>query len=257
MKQFVLAAAICVAVSGAAMAADSPFAGTWNLNLAMSHFTGDTFDYSKTATGLHYDDGAEAYDFAINGKDYPTLPGRTIAWTPTGPKSWDTVSKVGGKVVGSTHKLISADGSTLTSAWTEYRPDGTTGHGDVVYKRVSGSSGLAGKWKDVKVQTTEDMMKIMVPASGRYEMSDPIYKSVASGMTDGTPSPVKGPTVPTGAMVSYKAMGKDTWDYLVMVSGKTLTKGMLTVSPDGRTLTDTSWTPGKEMEKSMAVYDRS
>ena len=76
-------------------------------------------------------------------------------------------------------------------------------------------------------------------------------------MTDGTPAPMKGPTVPPGAMASYKAVGANTWDYFITVGGKPFDKGMLVVSPDGHTLTDTSWTPGRESEKSMAVYAKS
>ena len=68
---------------------------------------------------------------------------------------------------------------------------------------------------------------------------------------------MKGPTVPPGAMAAYKAAGKDTWNYTIMIKDKTYGKGMLTVSPDGKTLTDTSWTPGKESEKSTAVYVKS
>ena len=106
------------------------------------------------------------------------------------------------------------------------------------------------------MQTTQDVMKIMVPAAGRYEMVSPIYKSTVAGTTDGRPAPMKGPTVPPGAMVAYKAAGRTIWDYAIMIKDKTYAKGMLTVSPDGKTLTDTSWTPGKESEKSMAVYDK-
>ncbi len=257
MKQFVLAAALCGAISGVALAADSPFAGTWKLDIAKSQFTGDTLDYSKTATGMHYSDGAVAYDFAVDGKDYPTMPGRTTSWTKTGAGSWDAVFKASGKVVVKSHKMLSADGSTLSSSWTEYRPDGTTAQGSTVYKRVTGSAGLSGKWKDVKVQATDDTMKIMIPAMGRYEIVSPAYKSSTMGMTDGTPAPIKGPTVPPGAMASYKAAGMGVWDYTITVQGKAFAKGMLAVSPDGKTLTDTSWTPGKESEKSMAVYAKS
>ncbi len=257
MKQLVLAVAICGAVSGAALAANSPFAGTWKLDIAKSHFTGDTLDYSKTATGMHYTDGAVAYDFAMDGKDYPTIPGYTANWTKTGPMSWDTVTKSRGTVVAKSHRTISADGSTLSSAFTQYRPDGTTAQGNTVYKRVSGSTGLAGKWKDVKVQATDDLMQVTVPSAGHYEIMSPAYKSSVAGLTDGTPAPMKGPTVPPGAMASYKAVGAGAWDYTITVQGKTYAKGMLTVAPDGKTLTDTSWTPGKESEKSMAVYAKS
>ena len=257
MKALILTAALLGAASGPALAADSPFAGTWKLDIARSHLTGDTMDYTKTATGMHVYDGALGYDFAMDGKDYPTLPGYTTSWTKTGPMSWDTVYKSGGKVVSKGQRMISADGATLTANYVQYRPDGTTAKGSTVYKRVSGAGGLAGKWKDVKVEATDDLMRVMVPSAGRYEIMSPAYKSSVTGMTDGTPAPLKGPTVPPGAMASYRAVGPNTWDYLITVGGKPFNKGILVVSADGRTLTDTSWTPGRESEKSTAVYARS
>ena len=257
MNRLVVVIALLSAVSGSALAAESPFAGTWKLDIAKSKLTGDTLDYSKTATGMHFDDGATSYDFAVDSKDYPTLPGYTTNWTKTGPMSWDVVYKSGGKIVSKSHRTISADGSRLSSDFTQYRPDGTIHKGGVVYKRLTGSTGLAGKWKDVKVNATDDTLQIMVPSAGHYELISAAYSSSVTGMTDGTPAPMKGPTVPPGAMASYKAVGESTWDYLITVQGKPYDKGRLVVSPDGKTLTDTSWTPGREAEKSTSVYAKS
>jgi len=47
---------------------------------------------------------------------------------------------------------------------------------------------------------------------------------------------------------------KDT--YTVKVAGKTVGFGMQTLSADGKTLTDVSWSPGKESEKETGVYER-
>jgi hypothetical protein len=42
-----------------------------------------------------------------------------------------------------------------------------------------------------------------------------------------------------------------------VLKGKTFFKGVMIVSADGKTLTRTTWTPGRESEKSVEVYDRS
>jgi hypothetical protein len=42
-----------------------------------------------------------------------------------------------------------------------------------------------------------------------------------------------------------------------MLQGKVYAKGVMSVSADGKTLTDTSWVPGKESEKEVVVYTKS
>ena len=72
MKALMLLSSLAALASGSARAADSPWVGTWRLDAARSHFTGDTFSYSKAANGmLRYSDGSAAgYEFAIDGKPY-------------------------------------------------------------------------------------------------------------------------------------------------------------------------------------------
>jgi hypothetical protein len=257
MKHLELAAVLLLVSSGTALAQASPFAGTWKLDTAKSQFTRDTFTVSKTAAGLHYSNGGPvSFDFAIDGKDYPVIPGRTTAWTKAADGGWDQVAKTDGKVLSKAHRVLSLDGKTLTSTYVGYRPDGTESHESDVYTRVSGSHGLEGEWKDVKVKAATDTM--MISASpGRYEIKTPSYKESISGSTDGAPAEIKGPTVPPGAMASYKATGPAEWTYSITLKGTVYDKGVMTVSPDGRTMTDTSWIPGKESEKVVAVYQKT
>jgi hypothetical protein len=220
--------------------------------------TGETFTYSKTATGFRFSNGGPvAYNFAVDGKDYPTLADRTTAWTSAGKNAWETVIKAHGTVLSKTHRALSADGKTLTASYTEYRPNGTVVHESDVFTRVSGGPGLAGEWKDVKTQAASDTMKVVTPAPGRFEIDFPNDKQTLAGKTDGTPTPVTGPTVPPGAVGHYTAASANRWEFDGALEGKTFFKGVMTVSADGKTLTRTIWTPGKESEKSVEVYDRS
>jgi len=256
--RFALALIVLAAGAGIALAADSPFAGTWKLNLEKSKFTGYTFTYATTATGFHYSDGGPvAFDFAIDGKDYPVIDDRTSSWTKNGDNSWNTVSKDGkGTVLSKGTMTLSADGKTLKGTYTDYRPDGSTSNGSDVYTRVSGGPGLAGTWKNVKVNTVSDSFSITVPATGQYKIEYPDYKITVEGTADGTPATVKGPTIPDGYVASYKPTGADKWEYSYTLKDKLLTKGFLVVSDGGKKLTDTSWKVGKESEKSIAVYDK-
>ena len=76
---------ICLfALLGAAatlVAADNPFAGTWKLNQAKSHMTGDTMKFADAGSGsIRMTAGGLSYTFKIDGKAYPTPYGYTVAW---------------------------------------------------------------------------------------------------------------------------------------------------------------------------------
>jgi hypothetical protein len=84
----------------------------------------------------------------------------------------------------------------------------------------------------------------------------PGYKQTIAGPADGTPIAVKGPTVPAGVFRSYKATGPHKWSHTTTLNGKAWRQGEITVSADGKTLTDISWVSGKASEKDVDVYDR-
>jgi hypothetical protein len=255
MKSIALVAALAVGASVPALALAGPFDGTWKLDTAKSKFTGDTLTYTKTATGYHFSNGGPmSYDFAIDGKDNTLVPGRTVAWSRASDGGWDVVSKASGKVISRAHRTVSADGKTLSGSYTEYRPDGTTVHETDVYTRVSGDKGLAGKWRDTKVQASSDTMKIATSSGGQYQIDYPAYKETVAGKTDGVATAAKGPTLPTGAMMSYKAEAPGKWTFHGGIGDKTFFAGVMTVSADGKTITRKSWVPGKESEASTEVY---
>lgn len=255
MKKSAFVTLILAGAAVPALALASPFDGTWKLDIAKSKFTGDTMTYTKTATGYRYSNGGPvSYAFAVDGKDNTVVPGRTMAWTKAADGGWDVVAKANGKVMSKAHRTISADGKTLTSTYTEYRPDGTTVHESDVYTRISGDKGLAGEWRDTKVQSASDTMKIATSAGGGYQIDYPAFKEAIAGKTDGNLVAAKGPTLPTGAMIGYKADGPRKWTFNGGIGGKTYFSGVMTVSDDGKTMTRRSWVPGKESEASTEVY---
>jgi hypothetical protein len=252
--RILIGAAAAVLLAGSAQAATSPFAGSWKMDVAKSQLAGDTVTYTTTAAGFESSGGAVTYKFAIDGKDYPMLGDRTTAWAKAPDGGWDMTMKAAGKVVTKSHRTLSADGKKMMTTYTEYRPDGTTVTEKDVYERVSGTSGLAGKWKDIKVDAAADAMIIAIPAPGAFKLDDPAFKQTLSGKTDGSPVSVTGPTIPPGASATFKAKGANEWDYTYLLKTKVLTHGVMKVSADGKTLTDTSWAPGKETEKTVSAY---
>jgi len=121
-----------LAVSGTAAAAD-PIMGTWKLNAAKSKMTADNMQKSQTRVYSQSGDnisivitsvaadGKESTTrstYKLDGKDYPVM----------GPSSYDSLSgkqvdantaeftlKKGGKTVGTTTRIVSKDGKTMTS----------------------------------------------------------------------------------------------------------------------------------------------
>jgi hypothetical protein len=115
--------------------------GTWKLNVAKSKFSdtapkGATRVYSESADGTTLDQkmvGADGKEMSMHvtltydGKAHP-ITGNPDADSGTGKAinghtSDFTLSK-GGKVVGSVHRVVSADGKTLTVNNKGTHPDG-------------------------------------------------------------------------------------------------------------------------------------
>ena len=258
MKYVALGLLLVAAGAGAASAADSPFAGTWQLNVEKSKLAGATLTYTATATGFQFSNGSTVkFDFATDGKDYPVIPGRTVSWTKSGDNTWDSVYKDGhGTVVSKVHRVLSADGKTMTVVSTDYHADGTTSQETDVRERVSGGPGLAGTWKEVKVSVTSHTVIISSPSAGHIKYQIPRAKEVLEGPLDGTPSPVQGPNAPEGATVAFKQLAPTKIGWTYASKGTVLEKGLDTLSADGRTLTSVSWAPGKESEKTIEVFEK-
>jgi hypothetical protein len=95
--------------------------------------------------------GITNFDFGIGGKEYKTIYDRTTIWTTAGDNTWDSVAKANGEVLSKSHRQLSADGKILTITETGTRPDDTSFKDETVYTRVTGTTGLVGKWRSTKV----------------------------------------------------------------------------------------------------------
>ena len=153
--------------------------------------------------------------------------------------------------------MLSADGETMTVVSTDYHADGTTYRRPILRARVSGGPGLAGKWKEVKVNRPSDTMIISVPSAGQIKYEIPRQKEILQGAVDGTPSSVQGPSVPEGATIAFKQLTPNKVEWSYTVKSTVLQKGVDSVSSDGKSLSSVSWAPGKESEKTSEVYGQA
>jgi hypothetical protein len=258
MKKTLLLCALLALPAGAAFAADTPWTGTWKLDAAKSHFTGQTFTYSKgPGELLHYEDGSTAsFDFGLDGKEYKTWANRTMSWTASGPNAWDTVVKAEGQVRSKGHFELSADGKTLSTVFTGTKADGSAFREEDIFARVSGTDGLIGTWRTAKVVGPSGPQTFVMssPADGVLHVDVPDMKASAEGRMDGSDNPLTGPSVPPGSTISFKALAPTQYRYVMKINGKTDNMGEQTIAADGRSFTDVNWVPGRENEKTTAVY---
>lgn len=61
--------------------------------------------------------------------------------------------------------------------------------------------------------------------------------------------------MPAVSTLSFKMVSPTELSYISKFNGKPDAYGTQTLAADGKTLTDVSWSPGKESEKSTAVYN--
>ena len=259
MKALLLVCALVLLPSSLAGAAESPWAGTWKLDLARSHVTGDTMTYAQGPDGLiHYSDGsAYEFDFRVDGKDYKTYPNRTVAWTADGDRAWKIVTKQDGIAIFESRREISADGKTMAIAFTGKAPDGTPIKNDFTYARVGGGKGLIGKWRSTKANfSAPDLLVISFPTPGTMRLEAPIFKYVAQGKTDGTPITPAGPMTPGGMTIGIKVVSPTKLSYAYRMNGKPDSYSAVTLSADGRTMTEVSWPAGAPAEKTSWVYTK-
>jgi hypothetical protein len=258
VKALTLTYAVLALASGSAFAADSPWTGTWKLDESKSHLSGDTFTYSKGSGGLiHFSDGSTvAYDFAIDGKEYKAAYNRTTTWTAAGKDAWDQVTRVDGRVIARSHRSLSADAKTLTIRASGTRPDSGKYEEEDVYQRLSGSEGLIGEWRSVKVTGggAPPTFVISFPAEGVWHFDLPEQKGTLEGRADGTDHPLTGPTTPPGYTSAFKLVTPRRLTYVLKLAGKPDAYGEWSLATDGKSYTEVSWSPGKKNEKTTAVY---
>jgi hypothetical protein len=238
-------------------AADSNWVGTWKLDKSKSDFTGDTMSYSRTASGMyHFSDGTVTnYDFNVDGKEYRMDSGHRATWVPAGDHAWDVTIKTTGDYVIKVHRELSDGDKTLTATATGTKPDGSMFNEQAVYTRVTGTTGLVGKWRSIKAtEGAPEKFVVTAPSAGVLHWEIPDYKESTEGKMDGTDHPIKGPDVPPGMTFGGKLETPARLAYVLKQDGKPIQFGVQTMSGDGTSFTDVSYNPGKKDEKATAVY---
>jgi hypothetical protein len=243
MKLRIASGCLLAIVSCSALAySQSAFVGTWKLNQAKSHLTGNTVTYSTAADGTMKETTAVgSYTFKTDGKPYPTLFGSTVTWKQTGPSTWSTEARQKDIVLDTEIIQVSDDGKTMTVLSSGTNPDGKDFHDSETLTRTAGSSGLIGTWKSEKMKSSSSpIIEFADGGANGIAWILPEIKAKLDLTFDGKDVAPVGPTVPDGLTISATKNSARSFNFVEKMNGKEMVKGTLSVSHDGKTLTDTS-----------------
>ncbi|MBI1895749.1 MAG: hypothetical protein HYS04_04305 [Acidobacteria bacterium] len=252
---FWISAVLCLGTGAAA--ADNPFAGTWKMNPAKSKFTGNTISYEQlpsaewqsTAAGM-------SYKFRMDGKEHSGLFDRKVTWKQVNGRGFESTTKAGGRTLVTQRHEISPDNATLTVTSSGTMPSGEKFSDVTSYRRQSGSTGLAGRWKSEKVQISlPTVLEIQARGPNAIRMALPALKASVDLPFDGSEAKAVGPTVPAGLTFSARKLDERTFEFTEKHDGKPIFTMTFKVAADGKTLTETGKPAGAD-EPFTAVYER-
>ncbi len=228
-------------ISVSALAADDSFVGKWKFDPDKSQMNGLDYKIEDAGGGQYkFIFGDDAETLTLDGKPHVTKYGDTWSIKTTGPNSWESTNELNGKVTSKSKWTVSADNQTFTSTDENMRPDGTTGKTEAIFKRTSGTTGLAGTWQTTSVKVlTPASITIAKWQSEGYTRTNPAFKETFDFKLDGKEYAPKGPRVPPGMMVTAKKIDDHSMELTYKLNGKTTETDKLEVSADGKTLTQT------------------
>jgi hypothetical protein len=238
-----------------AFAAETPFAGTWKLNLDKSTLTGDTVKFSSVAGTMRMTGGGESYEFKPDGTESKTRFG-TAAWKKIDDNTWEETDMVKGRLDSKTTWTLSDDGKTLTARVTGDKPGGGSFDDTSTYVRTAGTNGLTGTWKDKEFKGSSPSLLTLTDSDNGLTFDEPDFKLKAVGKFDGKPGTVEGPYIPPGASFVLTKAGPRSFKMTRTQNGKPLDMATWTVSADGKSMTVVSRTAGTTDPPITEVYEK-
>jgi len=225
------------------IAADPPYVGRWKANEERTN-PGSAFAFTGTGAGdLRFTQGDVDYIVRFDGREYPHPLGGVVTWRQLDGRTWDTVLKKDGKLIGSAVYTLSDDGETLTRA----APEGMRGSTAAYRRTSSGRSGLEGTWT-IKT-ATPDILEIY--AADGYDLLIRQGGALCKANFDGKDYP----TSDTNVTCTIGRLSDRGFSFTVKVNGRPVAVGTRTVSEDRRTLTQVDGVFGQAPNMTV-VYDR-
>jgi len=237
--------------------AQTPWDGTYKLDINNSQLAGDTVAYTRTPDGMwHFIDGDNTYDFLPNGKPYPLgSPDRTESITAPDPHTMDVVIQFHGNTVVTLHQALSPDANTFTEAATNASTHNVV---TTVLKRTGPGEGFIGKWTSTHVSSASSggTLSIQSTPDGNFSWTwaQGSFKVTVIGKPDGTPLHNTDPHIGPDQTIAFKTVSPTRMDFTNRVKDHITTVGYMQLSDDAKTLHDIYWDPTDPSNKGDKLY---
>lgn len=241
MRKLYLAVALGLMLMPLLASAQSPFDGTWKVDLKKVDFPTKP-DVYLLQNGMYeckscvppYKIKADGTDQKVTGHPYYD----SIAIKVVNDHEIEETDKKNGKIVATSKTVVTPDGNTMKfefndSSNTNGAPVTGKGEATRVGKAVAGASPLSGSWRMAKMENiSDDAISWTYRVSGdELTMTTPTGQTFTAKM-DGTEAPMKGD--PGVSTVSVKKVGNNTIEQTNKRDGKIIDVSKYTVGPDGK-----------------------
>ncbi len=244
-RWFLLVVSLVTALLTPAVAmAQSPFDGTWKVDLQSAKFPEKPDVYLLQNGMYHCETCAPPVDVKADGQDqkvsghpyYDTMSIKVV-----NDSTIEETDKKNGKTVATSKTWVSADGNTMMFEFTDSsatNADPVTGKGEEtrVAKGPAGSHAISGSWRMSKMDTLSDngITFTYKVQGGSLSMTNLTGQSYTAKL-DGTEAPYKGDPGTTSVLV--KRVDKNTMEETDKRDGKVISVARMMVSADGKTMT--------------------
>lgn len=254
IRYWAAVAIVTLAAAGTALAADSPWAGTWKMDPSQSKLTGNTIHISHTGDELVYSAAGHVTKYKLGGDPTKTWAGDETSWKKVDDNTYESHSTANGVDLGTNTWTISPDGKSMKLESKGTNPDGSSFDDSEEYARVSGSKGISGSWKSTKTNINEQRMyEISDKGPNELSWNIPEIKGVLNVKLDGKDYAPVGPTVPKGLTIALTKAGPRTLKMVEKMNGEVTYHSTMRVSADGKKMTETG-SPAKTTETFTSVF---
>jgi hypothetical protein len=229
--------------------------GTWKLNPTKSTYQGNVLTISISGDGEYRFDESSSHTLRCDGKDRPIGNNRTQVCVKSGDTVLDIAILENGVKTRSTHDEVATDGKSFTTTVTEFRPNGSVITSQIVFLRLSGDNGFAGRWRDTSyLQQYADMTLRL--DNQTLHIDYPVADQHIDARLSGVDSAASGPHVLGGTTFAARPAGSREFLIVTKHQSKLFSQGSLKLSEDGRVITETSWNPDRPDDKVTLVYGK-
>jgi hypothetical protein len=222
--------------------AQSPFDGTWRIDMSQSKFSPKPTVFYLSQGWYHCESCTPAFTVQADGQDHP-VTGQSydnLNVTVTDPHTLTFVGKKGGRVMFEQTRTVSANGKMLTVKTTNHPMNSNEPvTGEATAKLVGiaplGVHAVSGSWQVLKVATSENDQLFTYKTTGaEFTMTDPTGDTYTAKFV-GADYPVNGAFGYNA--VSLKKINDHTIEETDKRDGTVLDVSTMTVSPDGKRMT--------------------